>query len=311
MLSSLLSKVASLLSTFNHHALPTLPFHIVVRPSTMDPPPPVPPPLPVLKSLSVSSSGSNTPSKKRGRPPGSRNRAGPATNGGGSLAEPNRPNLDTASNVISALKFPLPGPAPRAAPAAPAVKKAPSTSSSSSTSNVVAPPPVVAAPLPTNGRAPRASKVNANLRMVDAARRDTSPPPSPPTPKPAKVVPVAQAVPPPPPAKPVVVDPSAPSLQKNPAIAFRSLPKATPLDFKTVKTKGPRIPPPRTQPRAFGLTEAPTFYPSKEEFKNPMEYIRWCGSEGGAKEYGICKIVPPEGWQPPFVMDTEVSFLYV
>ena len=274
----------------------------------MDPPPPVPPPLPFPPSLAASSKGSNTPSKKRGRPPGSRNRV-PATNGGGSVVEPNRPNLDTASTVISALKFPLPGPPPRPTPA-PTVKKAASSSSSSSTNGAVAPP--VAPPPPTNGRAPRASKVNANLRMVDAARRDNSPPPSPPTPKAAKIVPVVEVVPPPaapPPAKPVVLDPSAPSLHKNPAIAFRSLPKATPLDFKTVKTKGPRIPPPRTEPRAFGLTEAPTFYPSKEEFQNPMEYIRWCGEEGGASQFGICKIVPPDGWQPPFVMNTEVSQL--
>lgn len=103
-------------------------------------------------------------------------------------------------------------------------------------------------------------------------------------------------------------DPSGPSLAKNPAIAFYAKPKAVKLDMNSVKTKGPRVPKPRTEERAFGLTEAPTFYPTRDEFKDPMEYIRWCGDEGGAKDFGICKIVPPEGWQPPFVMDTEVSF---
>ncbi len=59
----------------------------------------------------------------------------------------------------------------------------------------------------------------------------------------------------------------------------------------------------------FGLEECPVFYPTEEEFKDPMGYIALIGEEGKGKEFGICKIVPPEGWKMPFVLDTEVGFL--
>lgn len=70
----------------------------------------------------------------------------------------------------------------------------------------------------------------------------------------------------------------------------------------------PRHPPPRSRPRLFDLEEAPTFYPTWEEFADPLKFIEWVGSpEGGnGKEYGIVKIVPPEGWNPEFVLDQEV-----
>ena len=44
---------------------------------------------------------------------------------------------------------------------------------------------------------------------------------------------------------------------------------------------------------------APTFYPTVEEFKgNPIHYINKI--QPIAEKYGICKIVPPPGWDPPF-----------
>jgi [histone H3]-trimethyl-L-lysine4 demethylase len=75
-----------------------------------------------------------------------------------------------------------------------------------------------------------------------------------------------------------------------------------------VKTT-PRHPPPRLRPRIFGLEECPTFYPNEEEFADPLKYIEYISSpEGGnGREYGIIKIVPPEGWQLPFVLDQGVS----
>lgn len=53
----------------------------------------------------------------------------------------------------------------------------------------------------------------------------------------------------------------------------------------------------------FGLEEAPTFYPTAEEFVDPMEYITSIGPQG--RPYGIAKIVPPEGWRMPFSLPTE------
>jgi [histone H3]-trimethyl-L-lysine4 demethylase len=79
------------------------------------------------------------------------------------------------------------------------------------------------------------------------------------------------------------------------------------LDLSTVKTaqSAKRTKPSSAVQRPFGLTEAPTFYPTAEEFKDPMAYIRSITDK--AREYGICKIVPPEGFEMPFVTDTKAS----
>ncbi|KAJ2894404.1 hypothetical protein IWW38_002590, partial [Coemansia aciculifera] len=58
--------------------------------------------------------------------------------------------------------------------------------------------------------------------------------------------------------------------------------------------------PPRK--RMFNLPEAPTYYPTHDEFADPLAYIQKIRPEAEAS--GICKIVPPEGWNPDFVLDT-------
>ncbi|SCV69106.1 BQ2448_2126 [Microbotryum intermedium] len=102
---------------------------------------------------------------------------------------------------------------------------------------------------------------------------------------------------------------SGPSRTKNPVRKYTAeLPRAPPLDFSTIRTHAPRLPNPPARPRSrparmFGLQHAPVFHPTIEEFSKPMEYIEKIALE--AREWGICKVVPPEGWRPPFALNTE------
>ena len=75
-----------------------------------------------------------------------------------------------------------------------------------------------------------------------------------------------------------------------------------------LKTESPRDRAKLIQPRPFGLTDCPTFYPTEEQFKDPMAFIRSIAKEG--QEHGICKVVPPQGWKMPFVTDTSVSIIF-
>ncbi|KAF7302052.1 Jumonji superfamily protein [Mycena indigotica] len=88
---------------------------------------------------------------------------------------------------------------------------------------------------------------------------------------------------------------------------YRNVPPLVPhspiLNLSTVKTASPRpdsLPP--KEPRPFGLEDCPTFYPTTDEFKDPMAYIRSISDQANA--HGICKVVPPSGWKMPFVTDT-------
>ncbi|KAF9367797.1 hypothetical protein CPC16_005998, partial [Podila verticillata] len=83
-----------------------------------------------------------------------------------------------------------------------------------------------------------------------------------------------------------------------------SLQRAPALDLSTVATTAPSEKPAPSPPtRIFGLQDAPTYYPTEKEFLEPLKYIESIRAE--AEQAGICKIIPPKGWKPPFSLDTE------
>ena len=56
------------------------------------------------------------------------------------------------------------------------------------------------------------------------------------------------------------------------------------------------------------LHSAPTFYPTLEEFEDPITYIQKIRHEG--ERFGICLIKPPHGWNPPLLERESSSILY-
>ena len=68
--------------------------------------------------------------------------------------------------------------------------------------------------------------------------------------------------------------------------------------FGEVRIKTEKFP---DETEAAGIVQCPTYYPSEEQFKDPIVYIQSIQSE--AEQYGMCKIVPPCGWK--------VSCLYI
>ncbi|XP_057817430.2 lysine-specific demethylase JMJ17 isoform X1 [Cryptomeria japonica] len=53
----------------------------------------------------------------------------------------------------------------------------------------------------------------------------------------------------------------------------------------------------------LNLPQAPVFYPSEEEFTDPLAFIEKI--RGEAEAYGMCRIVPPKSWKPPFALDMQ------
>lgn len=186
------------------------------------------------------------------------------------LSSPVAPKPPTT--FISSLEIPVQGAVPIPLPPG----SAKPTPFSSTTAQ---PPPTPAASssssttAPSSGRrAPRRSKTEALAALQNAAHADG-------------------------------VDDAPPTLFHPDAAP---LPAAPRLDMDSIRT------PSRTrrvqasqEERPFGLQDCPAFYPTPEEFRDPMSYIRSIAPQ--AQEFGIAKIVPPETWRMPFVTDTEVS----
>lgn len=96
-----------------------------------------------------------------------------------------------------------------------------------------------------------------------------------------------------------------PGLNGNPQLPLSSM-RSAPLDLRSVERRGqPTASREATKrSRPFGLQEAPSYRPTDEEWRDPFEYIRKISLE--ASKYGMCKIIPPDSWNPDFAIDTEV-----
>lgn len=162
-------------------------------------------------------------------------------------------------------------------------------------------------PTPTEVKAPsrpgrgRKSKIDAAAKIALGAAEASKPLASTST-APQATINLRSA-----PIKPIVQEIPNPSL--NPARKAMAAKRAAPLDFSALRTTVPRDMPQRTEGRLFGLPHCPVFYPTVEEFSSPMEYIERVAKEC-ADDHGIAKVVPPEGWAPPFSLDSEVGLAF-
>lgn len=79
------------------------------------------------------------------------------------------------------------------------------------------------------------------------------------------------------------------------------------MDLTSVERRGQPTAvrePLKKKTRPHGISEAPTYCPTEDDWRDPLQYINKIAPE--ASQYGICKIIPPDSWNPEFAIDTEV-----
>ncbi|KAK0551792.1 hypothetical protein OC844_006522 [Tilletia horrida] len=231
--------------------------------------------------------------------------SGPSSKPAFEIATP--PASAVPSNVATPVgSTPPPAKIPKRRGRPPGVRNSVNADDASSNASNVESPPKQSLPPKKRGRPPG---------VPNKAKATVNPPPhasaNAPLPHPSSVIISSLAYTPPDPSnhplrKNAKIEPAPPlsfdntdNTQLSPSAASTGL---IPTQFST-----PRHVPSRSKTRIFELEEAPIFYPTIEEWSDPIKYIAWIASpEGGnAKDYGIAKIVPPEGWAPEFVLDHE------
>jgi hypothetical protein len=54
------------------------------------------------------------------------------------------------------------------------------------------------------------------------------------------------------------------------------------------------------------MMDAPTFYPSEEDFKDPLEYFEII--KPVARKYGICRVVPPPSFKVCLLINRKLKY---
>lgn len=101
-------------------------------------------------------------------------------------------------------------------------------------------------------------------------------------------------------------DQNTPGPHLHPARKQAAAPIGSGLDYSTLPLLLPRNFPQRTESRPFGFPHCPVFRPTPEEFSKPMEYIEKI-TRDVSETHGILKVIPPDGWKPPFSLDSKVG----